>query len=450
MPRIITSHEKLAVIDDWLEGESRNDIAIKRAMGSGTVYNIVQKWRLGIGIEKADKLRDLALKLKKTGLTVNECAKALRTLMIFKKYGIEEDEDQEQLIYFLQEIYTKCQEAEFKPQQVFDYISDILKFSSDITISQIPNYIKTRTREKETLERQIQELSEKIEKLIETKEETEQEIQRRKNIQERMTKNYNMFMIAKVKLKKYGVEIENIDHFVNCVIGISREGANPVRILSKIAEHEKLQDDLNYYKLEVNRKKEELSSLIQDIKTQKSNLSYVQIKVDIINELEKRGFGIIELRILINIINEIGLEHKQEYDEIRKEFFEDVKKNYTEVIGSRKEIDRLNKEIKILEEQTMKEREKYNSYPKVIESIRRLASARISEKDIVDIDKILSMTDYYNYKDKRLYKDGLIDDLQKYGNLKLAIKNLQEIEINLKSKKKTRDILTKKKKPINE
>ena len=148
MPRLITLHEKLAVIDDWLEGESRNDIAIKRAMGSGTVYNIVQKWRLGIGIEKADKLRDLAVKLKKTGLTVNECAKALRTLMIFKRYGIEEDEDQEQLIYFLQEIYTKCQEAEFKPQQVFDYISDILKFSDEISLSQIPLYLKKKLRKK--------------------------------------------------------------------------------------------------------------------------------------------------------------------------------------------------------------------------------------------------------------------------------------------------------------
>jgi hypothetical protein len=93
----------------------------------------------------------------------------------------------------------------------------------------------------------------------------------------------------------------------------------------------------------------------------------------------------------------------------------------------------------------MNEREKYNSYPKVIESIRRLAGSRISEKDIVDIDKILSMTDYYNYKGKRLYKEGLIDDLQKYGNLKVAIKNLQEIEIDLTSKKKTRNIVTKKK-----
>ena len=101
MPRIITIDEKLAVIDDWLIGETRNDIAIKRNMGNGTVYNIIQEWRLGFGIAKADKLRDLALKLNKTGLTVNDCAKGLRTLMIFKKYGIKENDNQEQLINFL-------------------------------------------------------------------------------------------------------------------------------------------------------------------------------------------------------------------------------------------------------------------------------------------------------------------------------------------------------------
>ena len=42
MPRIISLDEKLAVIVDWLSGESKNDIAIKRNMGNGTVYNIIQ------------------------------------------------------------------------------------------------------------------------------------------------------------------------------------------------------------------------------------------------------------------------------------------------------------------------------------------------------------------------------------------------------------------------
>ena len=161
MPRIITLDEKLAVIDDWLNGDSRYDIAIKRMMGSGTVYNIIQDWRIGIGIQKADKLREIALKLNKTGLSVNDCALGLRMLMIFKKYGIKGDEDQEQLIYFLKEIYARCQEVGFTPQKVFDYISDILKFSSEISISKIPQFMKKRIEEKEELQSAVQKLSQK-------------------------------------------------------------------------------------------------------------------------------------------------------------------------------------------------------------------------------------------------------------------------------------------------
>ena len=72
----------------------------------------------------------------------------------------------------------------------------------------------------------------------------------------------------------------------------------------------------------------------------------------------------------------------------------------------------------------------------MIESLTALSSVGISEDDIVKIDKILSMTDYYLYKDKPISKKTLIDDLQKYRNLKLAIRNLQETEHELKSKKR--------------
>ncbi len=202
MPRIITLDEKLAVIDDWLNGESRNDIVIKRSMGSGTVYNIIQQWRIGIGIEKADKLRDLAVKLNKTGLTVNDCAKGLRMLMIFKKYGIKDDEDQEQLTYFLKEIYAKCQEVGFTPQQVFDYISDILKFSSEIPISQIPHYMKKRIEEKEDLESSIQQLSKKTKELTDIQKDKQQELERLSKMEERMTQTYKMFTSAQFRLEQ--------------------------------------------------------------------------------------------------------------------------------------------------------------------------------------------------------------------------------------------------------
>ena len=169
----------------------------------------------------------------------------------------------------------------------------------------------------------------------------------------------------------------------------------------------------------------------------KNNLNYVKLKLKIFDELEIMGFNIPKLRDLFNLLNEIGRENDLTVDQIIDKFFDDVK-NYEEVIGSRKEIDRLKNELKNLQIKTLKEKEKYIAYPTVIEAILRLAGSGINEQDIVKIDKILSMTDYYPNKDKPLYKETLIDDLQKYGNLKLTIKNLQEIEKDLKTKKRTR------------
>ena len=113
-----------------------NDIAIKHSLGSSTVYNIIEEGSDGLGdAQIADRLRELAIKLKKNGLSVGDCARGLRMMMMLKKYGIQDDESQEKVPSFLKEIYTKCQEVGLTPQQVVDYISDLLKFSSDITLS---------------------------------------------------------------------------------------------------------------------------------------------------------------------------------------------------------------------------------------------------------------------------------------------------------------------------
>ena len=436
MPRIITLEEKHSVIEDWLKGESREDIAIKHKIGSGTVYNIVQEWANGIGVHIADRLRVLSIKLNKNGLTATDCAKGLRILMVFKKYGITEDEDKDMVTYFLKEIYTTCQEVGLTPQQVFNYINDIVKFSNDVSISQIPEFLKKKTVEKEELETTIQILSKKVDELANLQEEKEQDIKKLAKMKEIMTKTYKIFTTAKFQLAQFGIEMDDMEKFVKSVIGIARENHDPVQILAKIADYENLEKNAKYYKEVVNLKKDELAKLNEEINVKKNDLSNCKIKIDILDELEMRGFGIKELRTLYKMLNEIGLENNRSFDEIREKYFDDVK-NYEEVIRSRIEIDRLKNELQNLENETMKEREKYIAYPTVIEGILRLAGSGINEQDIIKIDKILMMTDYYPNKDKPLYKETLIDDLQKYGNLKLAIKNLQDIEIDLKSKKRT-------------
>jgi hypothetical protein len=76
----------------------------------------------------------------------------------------------------------------------------------------------------------------------------------------------------------------------------------------------------------------------------------------------------------------------------------------------------------------------------VIASIERLSNVGISENDIIAIDKIISMAgiNRHQYKDKRKYKQNLMDDLQKYGNLKLANKKLKDRKIVKPKKKKSR------------
>ena len=444
MARIITSHEKLSVIDDWLSGESRSDIAQKHNIGNGTVYNIIQEWSNGIGKQQADRLREIAIKLKQNGLTVSGCARGLRMLTILKKYEIEDDENEERVTNFLKEIYNKCQEVGLTPQKVFDYISDILKFSTEISISQIPKFMKQRIEEKEELENEVQELTKKRDELIKVKEETKHEIQELSKNKETMTKTYTNFTIIKFQLNQYGIGMDDLDQFVKCVVGISKEGYNAVQVLAKIANYENLEKDVNRYKSEVSFKKDESAKLDQDINDKKNTLDSFKIKVDIINDLETMGFGNKELRTLFNMLNEIGLENNLDFNDIRKQFFDDVK-NYEEVIGSRKEIDRLKNELKNLETKTSKEREKYIAYPTVIEAMLRLAGSGIYEQDIIKIDKILMMTDYYPNKDKSLYKETLIYDIQKYGNLKLTIKNLEETAKDLNSKNKRQSKQTNKK-----
>ena len=305
--------------------------------------------------------------------------------------------------------------------------------------------MKKKIQEKEELEGTMQELSRKIDELTKIHDEKEQELQRLLKYKEIKTKDYNIFMKSQFLLKQHGLDMENINQFVKSVIGMSKENNDYIKVLGKIADYENLEKNTKYLNEQVKLKQNELETLEKDINFKKKDLSYFEVKLEHINELEMKGFGILELRTLFNILNEIGLEKNQNFDVTIKNFFDDVK-NYVEVIGSRIERDRLKNELKNLEIKNMKEREKYLAYPALIEALLRLAGSGIDELDMIKIDKILSMTDYYPNKDKPLYKETLIDDLQKYGNLKLAIKNLQEIEKDLKSKKRTRHKQTKKEK----
>ena len=140
-------------------------------------------------------------------------------------------------------------------------------------------------------------------------------------------------------MDQYGISIENLDQFVDCVKGIAKENYDVTKVLELIRDYDNLVYYIDLYKKEVEAKTNEMNQLNQEINYSKGLVDSYRIKLDIIGKLERMGFAINELRMLYDTLMEIGRENNIEnkpFEQIKKEFFDDLK-NYDEILGSRNE-----------------------------------------------------------------------------------------------------------------
>jgi hypothetical protein len=142
MPAKLPVEIKTLVIQQWLQGNPRNDIAAEYGLSSGGVTNIVNEWRQALGLALADGLRELAVTMKKVGITAAQCALGFRAAMIMNKIGVKEDE----IEYFISDILNRCNDIGFSPENVAIYLQDLLEFSANtnIPVSKIKDYITAK------------------------------------------------------------------------------------------------------------------------------------------------------------------------------------------------------------------------------------------------------------------------------------------------------------------
>src|SRR5918995_6689177 len=102
----IPDHIRSAVINSWMRGNSRDNIASEFNISTGSVSNTIEQWQNRIGVFDANNLRELALALKKAGMSTLQCADGLRISNLIKQLGIGE----EHLHDFLNKLYNGCKE----------------------------------------------------------------------------------------------------------------------------------------------------------------------------------------------------------------------------------------------------------------------------------------------------------------------------------------------------
>ena len=78
MPSKLPDNFKSLAIQQWLSGTQRDRIASENGLSAGAVKNLVNEWSLGLGFAIAGDLRELAVTMKKVGITAAQCASGFR------------------------------------------------------------------------------------------------------------------------------------------------------------------------------------------------------------------------------------------------------------------------------------------------------------------------------------------------------------------------------------
>ena len=83
------------VIQGWLRGTSRDEIASKNSISTGSVSFIVKKFIDNLGEYDARVIRELSIQIRKANLTPRECAIGFRIHKILENIGITNEEEKD-------------------------------------------------------------------------------------------------------------------------------------------------------------------------------------------------------------------------------------------------------------------------------------------------------------------------------------------------------------------
>ena len=399
-------------------------------VSTGTVSNILQEWRNNLGSLVVDDLRELTLSLKKAQISPIECAVGFRIGKMMQRFGIDEDKFED----FMTKIYNKCQILEMSPEQIGDYLSEIVKLSEIVFPSQIPNYINTKKTEIEELEKQIEEREKTISNLkneISILEENKKSLIENNNIS---LDAINWYRDIKKELISMGIPFDEIHAFVDCLRQIRNEGYDKHKLVTKFSQLDSFDKIIKEQERIKQKNWHEMELLNKNKKDLEDQIYFVNLKITKNQELENIGMGLKELKTIYKTIIEIAKTNNISPKEAIEQFFNDLDE-YDNIVSFKNRAKDLRNEVTALTIQINSNRMMHMSQQHIGGIFQNLLRKGISEKDIENINSILSLGEfeYYDNDNNKIVvnKQSLIDELINYRDIKLSIVSMEQKRIHL-------------------
>ncbi|MGB6592481.1 MAG: helix-turn-helix domain-containing protein [Candidatus Nitrosopolaris sp.] len=417
MPAGLSNTIKSLVIQQWLQGRPRNDIAAENGVSSGAVTNIVNQWRHSLGFAGADELRELAVTMKKVGITSAQCALGFRIATVMLRIGVKDDSFES----FVLDVYNRCKDIGLSPENISSYLVDLLEFSKTVLpFSKIADYVKEKTNEKGKLEEEIEKLKEQIETLQLQKSDSES-LHDIALENERMTSSVlKWYSDLREELRKYGIPIHDISKFAKLVNNIRQYDYDARKVIDKFS-------DLDGLRLHHQFLQEAIASLENKNRALDQQRSTLELFVNMHNQilsnyqhLETMGFGLKQLQFLWSTVNEIALENNIPVKGAVTKFLSDVERQYDNKLGFESKIESLRYEVNKLNQEQAMLRAGLILLPLVGPKLVKLTQSGVSEQDIVNIAAVFEK--YVAGIDRQSF----VSELEVYGGLKSAIQKLSK------------------------
>jgi hypothetical protein len=138
-----------------INGKSFDEIAFENDVAKGSVFNIIRAWIEHIGIPDIDELREFSVMVKKSGITIKQCAQSFRFIQILANFGIKDEIDaryagdiipknigknddngptsRDNFYDFIEYVYNYCKNTGIKSMDVVGWMQDMIDFSSLLT-----------------------------------------------------------------------------------------------------------------------------------------------------------------------------------------------------------------------------------------------------------------------------------------------------------------------------
>lgn len=431
MPAKIPESLKFQIVQQWLQGKPRNNIAPASGISLGSVSNIVDEWRHNLGIPIANDLRDLAVILKQLNITPVQCADGFRAVSIMQRIGVA----LENIESFTLDTFNRCMLIGLSPENISVYLQDLIEFSKNgLPLSKISEYIQEKTDEKIKLETEIKGLRAQIAILKQDKE--KYEFLRNQALQEKelTISDLQWYSNLRSELEKYSMPINDISKFALLIDNLSQHSNYDVsQVIKEFSDLELLKKNVDMLQSELPILRNNINELEQQRQTVESFINLHRQTMSAYNDLKSMGFGLKELNFLYDTICEIGYENYIPLAKAVQKFLSDVEDQYDRKLGFEAKLEKLKNELNSLRKEKAKLQSELLTNPLIGPKLIKLNMSGVSDQIIINIATLFEKYGAGEENDK----DGqlLLSDLDKYSGLKSALRTLvSEVETLKKEK----------------